>query len=147
MVSQGAPSTINIEINYRIKHGLAHKYSIDIEILTNHWFALLKIGHLLSLMAFEILRNSNFVNVCSYLTGTPEEGEQISTDRQQDQHAIEIQAGRRGSGQGQCWLKEAEEGVGWYLWAHNTSSIPPRFRTIMRPTHERSSYLERNVYL
>jgi len=33
--------------------------------------------------------------------GTPEEGEQISTDWQQNQHAVEIQAGCRGPGQWQ----------------------------------------------
>lgn len=72
-------------------------------------------------MAFEILRNSNFVNVGSYRTGTPEEGEQISTDRQQNQHAVEIQAGCRGSGQGQRWLERA----GWKAGDSCEPRTPP----------------------
>lgn len=63
-------------------------------------------------MAFQTLRNSSFENVCSYRTGTSEEGEQISTYWQQYQHAVEIQAGCRGPGQCQSSLEEAEEGVG-----------------------------------
>lgn len=63
-------------------------------------------------MAFATLRNSNFVSVGSYRTGTPKEGEQVSTDRQQNQHAVEIQAGGRGPGQCQRRLEEAGEEAG-----------------------------------
>lgn len=80
-------------------------------------------------MAFEILRNSNFVNVGSYRTGTPEEGEQISTDRQQNQHAVEIQAGCRGSGQGQRWLERA----GWKAGDSCEPRTPPHLTPAPQP--------------
>lgn len=84
-------------------------------------------------MAFEILRNSNFVNVGSYRTGTPEEGEQISTDRQQNQHAVEIQAGCRGSGQGQRWLERA----GWKAGDSCEPRTPPPIS--LRPPNPQAS--------
>lgn len=39
-----------------------------------------------------------------YLYGAAEEGEEVSADWQQDEHAVEVQAGSRSSGPGQSLL-------------------------------------------
>lgn len=47
-----------------------------------------------------------------YLDGAPKEGQEVSANWQQDEHAVEVEAGGRSSGPGQSVLETRVEGGG-----------------------------------
>lgn len=57
------------------------------------------------MIIFYVLKWEKKACCYGYLDGAPKEGQEVSANRQQDEHAVEVEAGGRSSGPGQSVLE------------------------------------------